>query len=192
MPFRFLLKTLLVLALLGYPILVYLGLSYVDVRVMALVLLCVLVVRALMLPRQYRYRIWGMVAIGSVIVVLVTVFNDPLYLRLYPVMMSGFMLGVFIFSLYFPPTVIEVFARLHFKGKEMPAHVIQYTRNVTKVWCGFLFLNGMVATYTIFCSLAVWTLYNGLISYILMGTLFVTEFLYRQLIVKKRAPAHDA
>ena len=49
-------------------------------------------------------------------------------------------------------------------------------------------LNGSVALYTaLFTSLATWTLYNGFIAYLLMGTLFAVELLCRTHL-RKRQP----
>ena len=56
---------------------------------------------------------------------------------------------------------------------------------MTKVWCLFFVFNGVVSIYTVFASLEVWILYNGLISYLLIGGLVASEVAYRHLIVKK-------
>jgi len=51
---------------------------------------------------------------------------------------------------------------------------------VTQVWCGFFMLNGGIALATaLWSSFEIWSLYNGLIAYLLMGTLFVGEYLVR-------------
>jgi uncharacterized membrane protein len=180
------LKAVLLVTLIGYPFFVYFGLTYIDAKWIAFSLLVLLILRAILLPSQYRYRVWGMIGIGMVIAFLSSVFNDPIYLRLYPVMMNILMLGIFVASLYRPPTIIEIFARLHY-GADLPPHIIAYTRNVTKIWCGFFVLNASIATYTVFSELEIWTAYNGFISYVLAGGLFASEFLYRHFIVKKRA-----
>lgn len=187
------LKIILAVLMLCYPVLVYVGLGHFDVRFMAAGLLVVLLIRAWIMPREHRYRIWGMVVIGAVVFGLVSLFNDPFYLRLYPVMMSLMGLAIFGYSLYRPPSIIETFARLYeFKNGDMPDHVKLYTRNVTKFWCLFFIINAAIASYSLFASLAFWTLYNGLISYILMGCLFAGEFAYRMLVVKRReGHGHD-
>jgi uncharacterized membrane protein len=54
---------------------------------------------------------------------------------------------------------------------------------VTQVWCLFFLCNGGVALYTaLYSSLAFWTLYNGLIAYVLMGLVFAIEYGVRQLV----------
>lgn len=188
----FLIKVIFVPVLLAYPFAVYFGLNYFNSRVVAAALLVLMILRAACSAQRGSRRVWAMLALGVSVAACTYVLNEPFYLRLYPVLMSGLMLGMFAMSLFQPPSMIEMFARLSFKGRPMPAHVVTYTRNVTKVWCGFFILNGAVALYTVSASLETWTLYNGLISYLLMGGLFAGEFIYRHLIVKKRDEEQDA
>ena len=184
--YKNILRLLTYLFLIIYPALVYFGLSRFDERWIALTLLIMIVVRSVFLPKDNKYRTWGLISVGLIIMLLVSIFRDPIYLRLYPLLMTIVMLGIFFSSLFFPPSVIEVFARLGFKDKEMPKYIVEYTRNVTKVWCLFFVLNGVISIYTVFTSLEVWIIYNGLISYLLMGGLVASEVAYRYLIVKKR------
>jgi acyl-coenzyme A synthetase/AMP-(fatty) acid ligase/3-hydroxymyristoyl/3-hydroxydecanoyl-(acyl carrier protein) dehydratase len=59
----------------------------------------------------------------------------------------------------------------------------------TLIWCGFFILNGGIAGYTVFFTPdAVWSVYNGGISYLLMGILFFGEIMIRKA-VKKTMPA---
>ncbi|STQ08598.1 Predicted membrane protein [Enterobacter cloacae] len=56
---------------------------------------------------------------------------------------------------------------------------------MTKVWCGFFIGNGAVALFTVlYADLRLWTLWNGMLSYILMGTLMAGEWLVRQRVIK--------
>ena len=105
--------------------------------------------------------------------------------KLYPALVNAVLLGTFSYSLAKPPTVIERFARL--KHPNPPQRVIDYARAVTKVWCVFFILNGSAAIATaVWGSDAVWALYNGLISYILMGSLMGIEWL-----VRRRSHLHE-
>ena len=57
---------------------------------------------------------------------------------------------------------------------------IAYTRRVTQIWCVFFVINGSIALGTaLWASEAIWSLYTGVIAYVLMGILFVGEFLFR-------------
>jgi len=92
------------------------------------------------------------------------------------------MLILFASSLNQSQTIIERLARL--QEPELPESGVRYTRKVTKVWCGFFVLNGLIALYTCFQPLELWTLYNGLISYLLAGSLFAGEWIVRQFVRK--------
>ena len=68
------------------------------------------------------------------------------------------------------PSLIERLARL--QHPDLPPEGVIYTRRVTQVWCGFFIVNGIIALATAPCSsFEVWSLYNSLIGYILMGIL---------------------
>ena len=105
-------------------------------------------------------------------------------LKLYPSLISLSLLLVFGFSLCQSQTIIEKIARI--SEPDLAEAGVRYTRRVTYVWCVFFILNGSAALYTaLFSSMKIWTLYNGLISYLLMGTLFAVEYSVR-IILKRR------
>jgi uncharacterized membrane protein len=130
------------------------------------------------------WSIWLMTAVMIVLVVTVFISNEGHYFLYYPVIMNVLFLGVFATSLLRPPSMIERFARI--REPDLPAEGVIYTRRVTWIWCGFFLLNGLTALYTVTEPLEVWTLYNGLVSYLLMGTLFLGEFVVRQFVIKKQ------
>ena len=170
-------RTLLFIALsLAYPLAVYLMLGRFEPRWLA-VLLCAL---ALLRAAATRERIWLVGAVVTGLLALwATVFNAALPLKLYPALVNALMLLLFGLSLRFPPSAIERIARL--QDPKLPPEAIAYTRRVTQVWCGFFVLNGTLAAVTaFFASDRLWALYNGLIAYVLMGTLFAGEWLVRQ------------
>jgi acyl-coenzyme A synthetase/AMP-(fatty) acid ligase len=76
------------------------------------------------------------------------------------------------------------------KGSLEEKLVAAYCRKVTWMWCGFFIFNGSMAAITIFFgSDIIWSVYNGGISYILMGSLFAGEFLVRKMVQKKMPKA---
>ncbi|MFC5592727.1 hypothetical protein [Lysobacter niastensis] len=141
------------------------------------VLLCVL---ALLRAFATRERIWLFAAVGTAaLAVWATAFNAALPLKLYPALVNAAMLLLFGLSLRFPPTVVERLARL--QDPDLPPGAVAYTRRVTQMWCGFFILNGGIAVITaLWATERVWALYNGLIAYVMMGTLFAGEWLVRQ------------
>ena len=95
-----------------------------------------------------------------------------------PSLINFALLTVFLNSIFSPPAIAEKFARV--LVKDLREEEIRYCRKVTLVWCFFFVGNGSLATgLAVYASLEVWTAYNGIIAYCLMGTLFISEFLYR-------------
>lgn len=104
-------------------------------------------------------------------------------IRLYPIVIN-LMIGYnFARTLWNPPPMIERFARL--RHHDLPPEAIPYLRTTTKVWVGFFIVNTSMAILTYFAPWTWWLLYNGLISYIIIGTLIVGEWIIRQWIQKK-------
>ena len=62
--------------------------------------------------------------------------------------------------------------------------------DVERASLAFLVGNAAISAATgLWGSLALWTLWNGLLSYVLMGGLFAGEFMYRQLARRRGACA---
>nr|WP_225937009.1 hypothetical protein [Myxococcus sp. RHSTA-1-4] len=167
---------LLGLLSLAYPLLVYYGLGRFEPRWMALPLAGMAVVRAV----ATRERVWLAAAAGALVLAAASMLgNHALPLKLYPVLVNTMLLTVFATSLAWPPSVIERLARL--REPELPPSGVAYTRRVTQVWCGFFVFNGGMALATaLWASDATWALYNGLLSYGLMGLLFAGEWVVRR------------
>lgn len=159
-----------------YPLLVYLGLAHAEPRALALLLLGMALARFLASRSQQAL---GLALAGLLLAALTAWSNQLLPLKLYPVAVSAALLVLFGLSLWKGPTVVERLARL--QEPNLDAHGVAYTRRVTQVWCGFFVLNGSIALYTaLWASDATWALYNGLISYGLMGLLMGGEWLLRR------------
>jgi len=115
--------------------------------------------------------------------------NQTIFLKLYSVAISVTLLFVFGSTLFLPPTIIFRFATLQdtsIKGSPAEKQVEAYCRKVTVAWCVFFICNGSIAAFTAFrCSDKVWSVYNGGISYVLMGLMFAVEFIIRKQVDKK-------
>jgi uncharacterized membrane protein len=168
--------------LLAYPVLVYLGLSHFEPRVVA-VMVILLAIARFAVPHgkgapSAKLQLMLVLAIALVVGLLSFLSNSPDYLRFYPVCINALMFGLFFASLLRPPSMIERFARL--AEPDLPERGVRYTRQVTKVWCGFFVVNGSIALYSaLIGSLEFWTLYNGAVAYLLMAALFGGEYLFR-------------
>lgn len=99
------------------------------------------------------------------------------WFRLYPAIVVSCVLTAFAVSLFRTP-LVETFARR--MGETLDARGIAYCRNVTRVWVGFLSVHLVITLATCFLSREIWAFYNGFLAYVLMGTLFAGEWLYRK------------
>lgn len=173
--------------LVAYPFVVFMGLNYLDPRTLSVLLLSVLSIR-LFLSRTFIKRMpWLPLAtlLGALALIASTVMNSELGILLYPVVINVAMFTVFSYSLYRKPSIIESFARI--SEPELDERGVKYTESVTFIWCMFFVVNGSIALYTaLYSTREVWTLYNGLLSYIAMGLLMGIEYLVR-CYIKKRA-----
>lgn len=106
------------------------------------------------------------------------------FLKFYPPICNLTIFMIFFCSLFAKETVIQKFAKMCGDKLEKPARV--YTRNLTYVWCVFMFINLLISVWTIFLSDKVWILYNGCISYILVGMLFGIEYIVRTILRKRK------
>jgi uncharacterized membrane protein len=190
------LKWTIAILVLCYPLLVYFGLAYFEARGLALVLIVLAAVRLAVLGKHQRASplLWVMLVTFMAVVLiglLVMVSGSPDHLRFYPVAINAAMLLLFGVTLLRPPSMIERLARL--REPCLPPRAVSYTRVITEVWCGFFLLNGGIALYTaLFADLEVWTLYNGMIAYLLMALLFAGETLVRRRVQRGSQAAVDA
>jgi len=159
-----------------YPLAIWLGHGSVEPRWLAGLLLLTVATRLPSLALNATAR-WS--AAGALLLVALAVAsNAVLPLKLYPVLVNGAMLAAFGLTLVAGPSMIERLARL--REPDLPPAAVRYTRRVTQAWCVFFVINGALALATaLFASEAVWSLYNGVIAYLLMGAMFGGEYLLR-------------
>lgn len=166
----------------GYPAAVYFGLLHLSARSVGALLL------ALLLPGLvYRLRsappgqLWSVLKLPLAVLALVALtalFDDRRFVLALPVLINLLLLAGFASSLRATP-MIERFARL--QKAELSPEQVRYCRRVTQVWCGFFAANAALSlSLAVFASLKVWALYNGLIAYMLIGTLGASEYVIRK------------
>ncbi|WP_260752993.1 COG4648 family protein [Aeromonas dhakensis] len=184
-------------ALLLYPLAVYWGLTRAGQTPLLLGLLLIFSLRLLPGLLKGRVRLGPLpewlwlgrllACIGLGLTLLSALFSARHWLLYYPLAVSLALLCLFGWSLTRPMSLVERLARL--QDPALPAAAIGYTRRVTQVWCGFFVINGALAAFTIWHGdLALWSLYNGFISYLLMGGLMGAEYLVRRRLLKRLTP----
>jgi uncharacterized membrane protein len=170
------------LALLAYPVLVYLALGFASPRAVALATLALLGIRlALFAPARFaataRAFAPAAVALGAASLVSL-VWNDPLSLLLAPAVFSLALLATFAASFAARETTVERLAAA--QVGDLDADERRYCRRVTALWCAFFAGNAAVsAAFALAGTREAWALYTGFIAYLLVGALFTAEYLYR-------------
>ena len=184
-------------ALLLYPLAVYWGLTHAGQTPLLLGLLLIFSLRLLPGLLKGRVRLGPLpewlwlgrllACIGLGLTLLSALFSARHWLLYYPLAVSLALLCLFGWSLTRPMSLVERLARL--QDPALPPAAIGYTRRVTPVGCGFFVINGALAAFTIWHGdLALWSLYNGFISYLLMGGLMGAEYLVRRRLRKRLTP----
>lgn len=172
-----------------YPVLVYFGLMHFKPGGIALVLIVIAMAR-LLAERRHVSAVtdipgssFAWLAVSAVVVVYTLVSGSEAGLLFYPVLINASLFILFSYSLLRPPSIIERLARL--REPELPPSGVHYTRKVTLVWSVFFLVNGTIAAVTITLDRHWWALYNGVIAYLLMGALFLAEWVIRQRVRKR-------
>lgn len=180
---------LTLLLIVTYPFVVFLGLKHWTINTIAPILIIIFCIRFIFTKNKISTLAWFSRSITVFIIALVFLswlFKKNEWLLFYPVAVNTLMLLFFGYSLLSPPSIIERLARL--QEPNLPEKGVRYTKTVTQVWCLFFIINGSIALWTCLNkNIEVWTLYNGVISYILMGVLFLGEW-----IIRKKVQANDS
>jgi uncharacterized membrane protein len=165
---------------LAYPFVVYLALGRVPAGALALVAVALIAARiGVMRGGVLARSLIPVLMVVAVATLCLTLANAQVATLAYPVLMSLGMAAAFGQSLRNGPSLVQVFASLREPAPSPAAQV--YMRKVTAVWFVFLIINAVLSAATAASGdLALWTLYNGLISYALMGTLFAVEYAIRR------------
>jgi uncharacterized membrane protein len=163
-----------------YPLAIWLGHGRIEPRWLAGLLLLTAASRlpALKAGATARWTAALLLVLALALAALAVGANAALPLKLYPVLVNAGLLAAFGASLVSGPSMIERLARL--REPDLPPEAVGYTRRVTQAWCVFFVFNGAAALGTaLFSPEAIWSLYTGVVSYVLMGLMFGGEFLLR-------------
>lgn len=176
--------------LLAWPFIIWFGLAHNSLQGLLPLMALMLFLRF----RQTRRRAGALSVVTQIVAVAGMTLCIASYLLkthqlllFYPVVVNSVMLAVFGGSLWSRMPIIERLARLH--EPDLPERAVRYTRRVTQIWCAFFIINGGIALFTaLYGDLSLWTAWNGMISYLLIGTLMAGEWLVRQRVIKRDKP----
>lgn len=176
--------------LLAWPFIIWFGLAHNSLQGLLPLMALMLFLRF----RQTRRRAGALSVVTQIVAVAGMTLCIASYLLkthqlllFYPVVVNSVMLAVFGGSLWSTMPIIERLARL--REPDLPERAVRYTRRVTQIWCAFFIINDGIALFTaLYGDLSLWTAWNGMISYLLMGTLMAGEWLVRQRVIKRDKP----
>ncbi|HCI6696397.1 TPA: hypothetical protein NPP48_003689 [Klebsiella quasipneumoniae subsp. quasipneumoniae] len=176
--------------LLAWPFIIWFGLAHNSLQGLLPLMALMLFLRF----RQTRRRAGALSVVTQIVAVAGMTLCIASYLLkthqlllFYPVVVNSVMLAVFGGSLWSTMPIIERLARL--REPDLPERAVRYTRRVTQIWCAFFIINGGIALFTaLYGDLSLWTAWNGMISYLLMGTLMAGEWMVRQRVIKRDKP----
>lgn len=180
-------RIIYIVFILLYPFAIFFCIKFFEPRFISILFIAIILFYSFQRKSTNLFRIQRIftIILCLILFVLSQIYNEILYIKLYPVFVNLFLFTLFSFTLFFPPSMIEVFARI--KDKILPPEAIIYTRNVTKIWCGFFIFNATTSLYTtLYSSFETWTIYNGFIVYFLIALLFISEYLFRVFVVRRK------
>ena len=166
---------------LSYPLVAYFSITHLSVRVASIIIviilfgsfaLKVLTTKSLRLPLLFQA--------GAVLLILAAgyLLDDPLYMKLVPVLIGASTSANFFLSLGKTP-IIESFARM--KKPRLSADEVNYTRRVTHLW------GWTMAGIAVLClaaalqgNLKLWLILCVPVSYTLIGMVFLAEYVCRK------------
>lgn len=175
------------LLLLTWPLLIWFGLTHNSLHWLLPLMVLLLFLRFRQTRRQAGplRLVTQIVAVTGIALCLVSYLLKAHQLLLfYPVAVNLILLALFGGSLWSAAPIVERLARL--REPSLPETGVRYTRRVTQVWCFFFIINGSIALFTaLYGDMSLWTAWNGIISYLLMGMLMAGEWLVRQRMIKR-------
>lgn len=182
-------KLLTGLLLLAWPGIIWLGLAHNSLHWLLPLMALLLFFRFRQTRRQAGPLriVTQVVAVAGIILCAASyLLKTHQLLLFYPVVVNSVMLAVFGGSLWSLMPIVERLARL--RDPDLPEPAVRYTRRVTQIWCLFFVANGSIALFTaLYGDMSLWTAWNGMIAYLLMGTLMAGEWLVRRRVIKRES-----
>lgn len=135
--------------------------------------------------RKWTWRLLALLLAGSFLAA--AYLANVYFVWLIPSFVYLWLTVLFGYTLWSPPSLCERLVRLQFP--EFKPGIAEYLREVTWVWTIFFAVNAPVCALLPFLAgQQAWTLYTGLLVYVLMSVLAIGEWFYR----RKRFPDLEA
>jgi len=162
----------------AYPLIVYFGLTRAGTRFSAWLLIALTLAHTVFRSRELQRLAWRS-ALPLPLCAAALYLDDRRYMLAVPVLINAVLFSTFFGSLWSERPLVERFARM--RVRDLSGAEVVYCRSVTRLWSGFFVLNGATAGGLAAAgALHAWTLYTGLISYILVGIVGASEYTVRK------------
>jgi uncharacterized membrane protein len=160
-----------------YPVIVYIGIQHLPIGFFGAMLVLVLLFRAsVMLPAE-RQAILPVLIVHVTYSAITALSGSQQLLLWYPALVNFSLSLLFALSLRENESILLRLVRA--RNINLSVYGPAYLNRLTAVWAVFFLLNGSMAILTGAISLKTWALYNGFISYLLIGALMGGELLFR-------------
>lgn len=177
-------RGLFVASLVFYPFLVLIGLEYLPPGALGLLLALLLGLRFGVLTAEERPVLMPMLVIFVGYATLAAILGSKSMLLYYPALVNLLLAITFSNSIRKGESILLRLVKA--RKSDIGEHVAPYLARLTMVWVGFFVLNGSIAIWTSTRSLEVWTVYNGLVSYLAAGSLILGELVFRGIYKKRK------
>jgi uncharacterized membrane protein len=168
---------------LGYPLLAHLAVVFHDSRLEWLALVWVLTLSMWGALAARRAWAWLTLLAGAGLLYWLVVVGHGLYaLYVPPAIIPAALLILFARSLRKGETPLITRIATAMRGEPLPAPLVGYTRHVTQLWCGvFILMFSSAVSLAIWAPPAVWSLMTNAVHYLILGAVFLVEFIYRRI-----------
>ncbi|MBR2282117.1 MAG: hypothetical protein IJ863_05810 [Spirochaetales bacterium] len=172
-------KVILSVCLLVYPVFIFLTLVVFekDMRVVSLGMM-IIGVLALILNFNGGNKVTPLIMCICALVFIIT--KSDIVIKFYPCWITAVFGWMFLSSLIHKDPIILKFAKLW--DVSIPVHpgygaIERYCITWNWIWVGFFVLQLVINLYlAVWGSSRTWAIYNGLVSYLLQGLMFILQF----------------
>lgn len=179
-----------------YPLLVFSALVVfkINIRYFSILLIILSVAYAVFNKQHYQGRHPAFVFISPAILFTIggVCFITPFFiessefseilLKIYPALADLVYLTIFGTSLFIPPNIVYNLVNMFdktLKDHLDKVYLDRYCHKSTIIWCVFFVFDAVMAVVTSFKSSdLVWAVYNGGVTYVLMGLIFIAEYAF--------------
>lgn len=108
------------------------------------------------------------------VVIFCFYFTKITVLKFYPVAINFFFFACFLLSNFKKKPVIQIIAEK--LDGELPLKLVLYTKKLNWIWTVVTGINFILSVVTLYVNNTFWALYNGCVSYFLVGITFLVEY----------------